>query len=386
MKIALYYPWLYLTSGAERTILEIARRSRHEITVFTNEYQPDATFPELREVDVRVLEQVPVKRDLVSVAKAASIILGQRLPIDGFDALLVVCEGLGDFTLLRKPDIPAFNLCLTPLRIAFDPFYRSTYMADQGAAKRLVVRAGSSAFRAVDRRMWRRYTKIFPISQEVRRRIVNGGLAPESKLEVLEPGVDLSAFVPSKAESHTFFLPGRIMWTKNLELAIEGFQRFKAELAQPNGWKLQIAGIVDRKSQPYLERLRSMAGDDPSVEFRIRPSDEEMLASYRSCYATLFTAFNEDWGLVMIEAMASAKPVIAVNRGGPREIVRHEHDGLLAEPRAEDFAAAMRRLATEPDLYETLATNGPTSASRFRCEAFVERLDTALEKECGASR
>jgi glycosyltransferase involved in cell wall biosynthesis len=383
VRIALYYPWLYLTSGAERTILEIARRSRHRVTVFTNEYQPEATFPELRGVEVRVLERVPVKRDLRSVARAAATILGQRLDLDGFDALLVVCEGLGDFTVLRRPPVPAFCLCLTPLRIAFDPFYRANYLAEQPVAKRLMVRVGSAVFRVADRRMWRSYRRIFPISEEVRRRILAGRLAPEAKLEVLQPGIDLSAFVPSTAEDRTFFLPGRIMWTKNLELAIDGFKRFRARQPGPNGWRLRIAGIVDRKSQPYLEKLQRMAGGDPAIEFMIRPTDEEMLASYRSCFATLFTAFNEDWGLVVIEAMASAKPVIAVNRGGPREIVRHGHDGLLVEPDPEHFADAMHRLASEPGLYETIAGNGPPSAARFDCQAFVDRLDTAIETGIG---
>jgi len=383
MKIALYYPWLYLTSGAERTILEIARRSSHQITVFTNEYQPDATFPDLRDVDVRVLEKVPVKRDLRSVAKAAAIILGQKLDLEGFDALLVVCEGLGDFTLLRQPSIPAFCLCLTPLRIAFDPFYRANFLIDQPVVKRSVIRAGSAVFRSVDRQIWRRYQRIFPISEEVRRRILAGRLAPESKLEVLQPGVDLSAFLPSESEEKTFFLPGRIMWTKNLELAIEGFQQFRSRFNHPNGWRLRIAGIVDRKSKPYLEKLREMAAGDPSIEFQIRPTDEEMLQNYRSCYATLFTAFNEDWGLVVIEAMASAKPVVAVNRGGPREIVRHEHDSLLAAPDPKSFADAMYRLAVEPELYKRLAENGPQSAARFDCGAFVDRLDTAIAKELG---
>lgn len=385
MKLAVYYPWLYLTSGAERTILEIARRSRHQITVFTNEYQPDATFPELRDMDVRVLEQVPVKRDLKSVAKAAATILGQRLDLDGFDALLVVCEGLGDFVVLRRPSVPAFNLCLTPLRIAFDSFYRANYMREQSVVKRSVVRIGSVAFRAIDRRAWRNYQRIFPISEEVRKRIIAGRLAPESKLEVLLPGVDLSSFVPSTTSEKTFFLPGRIMWTKNLELAIESFQRFREGVSDPDSWRLRIAGIVDHKSHPYLEKLRSMAGDDPAIEFRIRPTDEEMLEFYRSCFATLFTAFNEDWGLVVIEAMASAKPVVAVDRGGPREIVRHEHDSLLVNPDPRDFADAMIRLANDPQLYDTLATNGPPSAARFDCKAFVERLDAALEAAVGGS-
>jgi hypothetical protein len=45
MRVAAYYPWIYLRGGAERTILETLRRSRHDWTLFTNRYDREATFP-----------------------------------------------------------------------------------------------------------------------------------------------------------------------------------------------------------------------------------------------------------------------------------------------------------------------------------------------------
>jgi glycosyltransferase involved in cell wall biosynthesis len=227
---------------------------------------------------------------------------------------------------------------------------------------------------------WRRYRRVFPISAEVQRRIEAGGLASAEKMQILNPGVDLDSFVPSEGFDRTFFVPGRIMWTKNLELAIEAFHRFRAQVPEPETWRLRIAGIVDRKSEPYLDRLRALAGDDPGIEFCVRPSDEEMRTYYRTCFGTLFTAFNEDWGLVVIEAMATGKPCVALDRGGPREIVRHERDGLLAEPDPDAFARAMLRLAAEPGLRERIAAAGPESAARFGWPQFVDALDGALEQ------
>ncbi len=380
LRIAIYYPWVYLTSGAERTLLEVARRSRHEIVIFTSRYEPEATFPGLRDVDVRVLDSVSVHRSPLQVARSGLRILTRRLDLRGFDALLVVCEGLGDLVVLRNLGIPAFNLCLTPLRIVFDPVYRATYLAKKSAFERLVIRAGSVAFRWLDRLAWRRYRLVFPISEEVRRRIEAGRLAPADRLRVLHPGVDLDAFTPSAESDRTFFVPGRIMWTKNLDLAIEAFRRFRERAPEPESWRLRIAGIVDRKSEPYLEKLRALAGADTAIEFCVHPGDEEMRSFYRTCFATLFTAFNEDWGLVVIEAMASAKPCVALDRGGPREIVRHEQDGLLAEPEPGAFADAMLRLVTEPGLRERIAAAGPASAARFGWQHFVDTLDRALEE------
>jgi glycosyltransferase involved in cell wall biosynthesis len=384
MRLAIYYPWLYLTSGAERTILEIARKSRHRVTVFTNRYEPAATFPELAACDVRLLAEVPVKRSLAGVLTAFARILRQRVDLEGFDALLVVCEGLGDLVALRSGRTPAYCLCLTPLRIAFDPHYRGRWMAAHGAASRAVVSAGLPVFRALDRVAWRHYRRVFAISEEIRQRILAGRLAPEERISILNPGVELDRFTPSPCEEPTLFVPGRIMWTKNLELAIEAFRRFRDRMGDGRPWRLRIAGIVDRKSEPYLARLRELAGGDPAIEFVIRPSDEEMLEHYRRSYATLFTAFNEDWGLVLIEAMACGKPVVAVDRGGPREIVRDGHDGLLAPADPESFAAAMMRLASEPGLYDRLSRNAVEGARRFGWPAFVSALDDALERDLRA--
>lgn len=380
MRIAVYYPWIYLTSGAERTLLEFARRSRHEIVLFTSRYEPEATFPELRDLDVRVLDSISVRRSPLQVALSGLRIFTRKLDLRGFDALLVVCEGLGDLVVLRNLRIPAFNLCLTPLRIVFDPVYRAAYLARRSGLQRLTIRTASFVFRWIDRLAWRRYRLVFPISAEVKRRIEAGGLAPARKLHVMHPGVDLAAFVPSSDRERTFFVPGRIMWTKNLELAIEAFRRFRERAPQPESWRLRIAGIVDGKSESYLEKLRALAGNDPAIEFSVHPSDKEMQSYYRSCFATLFTAFNEDWGLVVIEAMASGKPCVAVDRGGPREIVRHGHDGLLSEAEPSAFAEAMLRLVNDPALRERIATAGPASAKRFGWQPFIDSLDGMLEE------
>ena len=58
MKAALYYPWVYLKSGSERTIAAILAHSRHDWTIYTNHYQRHATYPELR--SARIVEMPEV--------------------------------------------------------------------------------------------------------------------------------------------------------------------------------------------------------------------------------------------------------------------------------------------------------------------------------------
>src|SRR5205085_1949165 len=116
--------------------------------------------------------------------------------------------------------------CLTPLRPVFDPEYRRRAIAERGVLGRLMLHASSKLFALVDRAAWRTYGRIFCVSEETRRRAIAGGLASSERAEVLHVGIGIE---PDRAETSfdSFFLmPGRIMWTKNLELGIRAFQRF----------------------------------------------------------------------------------------------------------------------------------------------------------------
>ena len=106
MRIALYYPWIYLPGGPERTFVELLARSRHQWTLVTNHYDREASFPELKSRRVVELPRVSVKRSLGPVARAAARIATQQLPLEDHDALVIGCDGLGDLALLRNSRLP----------------------------------------------------------------------------------------------------------------------------------------------------------------------------------------------------------------------------------------------------------------------------------------
>jgi glycosyltransferase involved in cell wall biosynthesis len=59
----------------------------------------------------------------------------------------------------------------------------------------------------------------------------------------------------------------------------------------------------------------------------------------------------EPFGMVLLEAMAKAKPIVASAEGGPCEILTHEKDGLLIQPRLpETLAQAIKQLCENPAL------------------------------------
>ena len=68
---------------------------------------------------------------------------------------------------------------------------------------------------------------------------------------------------------------------------------------------------------------------------------------YSNCTAVLYPPINEDYGLVPLEAMASYKPVIAVNEGGIKETVEDGKTGMLVNT-IEEMGNAMKEIAENP--------------------------------------
>ena len=375
MRVALYYPWIYLKGGAERALYELVTRSRHSWTVYTNHFEPDATFPGFRELDVIKLPEISVRRNVRSVVSAALTVTLQSIDMSGHDAAVTFSEGLGNLVAMRLK-IPTTCVCLTPLKVLYDDV---TYQRFFDSQRRGHYRAALAVYQAVDRHTWRHYDRVFCISETVRERLLANHLIEEDRIEVLHPGVDHERFRPNGASEHLFLLPGRIMWQKNIELAIESWRFFKPHPSD-NDYRLVVAGMVDAKSRPYLESLRQMVTWRDDVEFICSPDDETLHRLYRRALGVLFTAPSEDFGLVPLEAMACGKPVIAQRRGGPTETIIDGETGILTsgEPRA--FAAAMKRLAGMSQMQLSAMQNDARArAVGFDWKYFVGRIDDHLE-------
>ena len=375
MRCALYHPWVYLRGGAERVVLEIARRSVHDWTVLTHAYDAASTFPEFGSVDLAVLRPgVSVRRSLAPLVGAAGVISASRLPDVGASALLVSSEGLGDFVLARNR-LPAVAYCHTPLKILHDPVTRGR-LADHSRAKAAALGVLGPAFAAADRRLWRRYRHAFANSEEVRRRLDAARLAPNGPLEVLHPGVDLGRFAGHEkpgGRDGVLLVAGRVMWQKNVELAIDAF---RVARSQGLDARMVVAGTVDAKSEAYLRMLRDRAAGLP-ISFETDVADARMTELLSSCLAVVHPAPNEDFGITAIEAMAAGAPVIAVNAGGTRETVVDGETGWLVPATVDAFAEVMRAASPAADSMRNAAR---ARAAAFSWDPFVARIDEVVAK------
>ena len=174
---------------------------------------------------------------------------------------------------------------------------------------------------------------------------------------------------------------------ENLALAVDAFAALRARLA-PAAFatvRLVLAGHVDarlaeaRTLAAELEARAVGLGIEGQVSLVRSPSDAERRALLARAACVIYTPLAEHFGLVPLEAMAAARPVIAVNRGGPTETIVHGETGWLADPRPEAFADALAAVLRDAGAARRMGEAGWAHVRRhFSRRAFGDRLESSL--------
>jgi glycosyltransferase involved in cell wall biosynthesis len=196
------------------------------------------------------------------------------------------------------------------------------------------------------------------------------------RTSVISPGIEEDLFTPAPAADWRWRLAyvGRVESRKGLDTALE------ALAVLPDQATLTVVGDGD---ETYLAELRDLAnrlGIASRVRFEGGVPRAQLPAAYAACDALVFpVTWKEPWGLVPLEAMGVGRPVVATGTGGSREYLRDEENCLLFPPGdAEALAAALRRLADEPSLRDSLRAGGARTAANHTQARFNTELEAAL--------
>jgi glycosyltransferase involved in cell wall biosynthesis len=211
------------------------------------------------------------------------------------------------------------------------------------------------------RRLRARGTWLF-VSAFTRDRAVQAGWALETT-DVVPAGIDPAFRHPRQSPpwSWSLLFVGRLEERKGGEVALAVLEELPAQatltVAGPAlvdaGTKVRVLGPVAHSDLPYAYAAADVV---------IAPSLVE-----------------EPFGLVALEAMGLGRPVVATARGGAAEYLRDGVNSLIVEPGdPAAVAAAVRRLADDPELRARLRHGGIATAKQHTAEAFHARVEAAL--------
>lgn len=195
---------------------------------------------------------------------------------------------------------------------------------------------------------------------------------------IIPNGVDLDHFSPDVLPIDEFcdgklniLFVGRLEKRKGLGYLLEAYQRVNREI--PNS-RLIIVGPGTRLRKKYEKQV--MRNGLKDVVFVGYVAYDELPRYYKTADIVCSPATGrESFGIVLLEAMAVGKPIVASNIDGYASLVTHDVEGLLVPPEDEEILAqALISLMTNQSLRQQMGARGRLKAQDYGWEQIAQRV------------
>ncbi len=195
---------------------------------------------------------------------------------------------------------------------------------------------------------------------------------------IIPNGVDLDHFSPGVSPIDEFcdgkmniLFVGRLEKRKGLSYLLEAYKQIKQEI--PNS-RLIIVGPGTRLRKKYEKWVVRNGLND--VVFVGYVSYDELPRYYQTADIVCSPATGrESFGIVLLEAMAVGKPIVASNIDGYASLVTHGVDGLLVPPKNKEMLAqALISLMTNQSLRQQMGAGGRLEAQGYGWEQIAQRV------------
>jgi len=144
-----------------------------------------------------------------------------------------------------------------------------------------------------------------------------------------------------------------------------------------------VYGREDHFRTSLERRVRDLGLVDSVIMLGYRDDALSVMAS--ADVVVVPSVAPESFGMVVVEAMALGRAVIATNHGGPKEIIRQGIDGILVEPSSPAaIAKAVERLYKEPERARRLGVAALERARQFEPSRMIEVVLQTYDELLGA--
>lgn len=204
--------------------------------------------------------------------------------------------------------------------------------------------------------------------------VANGVESPASSTTTVSPPV-----ADALAGPPFLLFVGRISWKKGLDRLIDALARLPDTV-------LVIAGGDDENYVPELKRRAVAAGVSNRCVFCGPVNDGEKAALFARAQALVLPSYSENFGNVVLEAMAAGCPVVVTPEVGLASLVRTSGAGLVVDGAADQLGAGLARVVADAGLRKSMGEQGRAAARDYSWAAVAERMELAYLDILGNTR
>jgi glycosyltransferase involved in cell wall biosynthesis len=297
-----------------------------------------------------------------------------------------ISKNVGGFDVLHGNDMSDFSLFSWQVDIPrVITIHHSAYQVAKNFSliQRLSNITGETGLSPlIEKTVISRSDKIIAVSNYTKKSLISIYNILPSRIEVIPNGINVNDYAFAENEileykrllgilnCFTFLFVGRLNDPrKNLLLVLNALKiicrkKFVKLILVGTGYNVKLSKMI---SSLGIEKNVIVLGSLDAVTLK---------KCYCACDALVSSSLLEGFGLVILEAMASAKPIVALNSGAVSELVRNGENGFLVENSdPHDLAVAMGFLLNHPNDVLRIGNRNKEWASNFSWTKSAEHLE-----------
>lgn len=372
-------PHLYF-GGVERRILETAKQLSEKVdtTVYSgtkNGFNQTTIIDDLTIVPCNSTDKV-FPLDNWAFNRSLSKMVN-KIEADVYESHAV--SGYGFLNAMRKQKINK-PFIQTVHGVLADEYIQSSKMVSPSLKTKLsnffMKRLGE-----IEKQAAQKASLVVTISSYSVQKIVELYGIEESKIRIVPNGVDVQRFKPNndfeeakkivgENNEHIVLFVGNLIPRKGLHFLIDA-----AKVVTKENKKTKFVVVGDGPLKNNLITYAKKQEVFANFSFLGKVSNSVLPQLYS--FADLFVSpsLQEGQGITLLEAQASAKPVVAFNVSAISEVVKHNQTGLLVEPNGSQLGKAISNLLADDDLRKKMGKRGrELVSSTFSWEVCAQKL------------
>jgi glycosyltransferase involved in cell wall biosynthesis len=264
---------------------------------------------------------------------------------------------------------PHFWYVYSPTREIWD-LYEYVRKNNVEAWKRFIFDFWVFIRRIINKKDSQKVEKIISISKNVQDR-VKKYLNRDSI--IIYPPTETLKYYYKKSKGYWLSV-NRLLFQKRVDIQMKAFSKIPDE-------KLIIVGSYEKAKHflKYAEYCNEMKPENAEIKSWV--NQEELIELYANCKGFITTSKDEDYGMNVVEAMASGKPVIAPNEGGYKETIINGKTGILIDDIDENkLKEAVKKLGEEIDKNPLKFKRAcQKQAKKFDTNVFIKKIKKEIK-------